>query len=844
MKKYLLFLICGLLLNWNITNGQKVTVPGNPKLKSIPSVPLAIDKPPSKLSPELKKMADQSSGPQIQSLSIQKKPIPNNDALEKYMQYQGNGVVVDVSVHGDINAAKTDLLKSGFRITGVYGRVISGIIPVSALSKMENLSSVQYVKPAYKPLSPFKSAEARNSSKKGGSSVTPVISQGDTAERSDIARKKYGVNGKGVKVGILSDSYDNLGTAGIGVKQGELPGPGNPFHFNKRVEVLEDLDGTGTDEGRAMLEIVHDVAPGSSLAFHTAFLGEADFAQGIQDLADRGCQVIADDALYFDEPFFQDGIIAQSVDLSRKKGVAYFSAAGNQGVNSYEYNYQPSDVEFLGPGAGTAQNFSAPGDPPVYAQPVFIPPGGTLISSFQWDESSFSASGVGCNSDLDIYLLDIDGNVVAGGASDNIASGDPIEVFGYVNNTQSPTFFIVILKFAGPDPGHLKYVLFDDALFYATDPAIPGVLSGTCYGHPKAAGAIATGAAWYLETPAYGVDPALIEFYSSYGGIPNYFDVEGNRIPPLVRKKPDITTPDGVNTSFFNPFNYPPGAFDGDPFPNFFGTSAAAPHAAGVAALMIDAQKLNTITPDQIRGVMSANTSDMDDPLTPAFDKGFDFASGYGFIEADKAVGAVKFPKSYIKDLKLEASCSPDPSTIRNWTINNPNPFEVEVRWYLTGTNQQGKITAEPGQTNFSTNAVASRNYSVNPIAIIDWEDNFGFTRADAEFSTRATCGKDAVSASNGLAMETITKENAKRDPVAEVYPNPTADNFKLYLSPDNSNPATVELYSQNGKLLYSNQVAQSEGIVNVPAASFSAGTYFIKLKQGNTSKTFKVVKQ
>ncbi|MEJ0080569.1 MAG: S8 family peptidase [Puia sp.] len=400
------------------------------------------------------------------------------------------------------------------------------------------------------------------------------------------------------------------------------------------------------------------------------------------------------------------------------------------------------------------------------------------------------------------------------------------------------------MKFAGPDPGHLKYVMFDDALFYATDPAIPGVLSGTCYGHPKAAGAITTGAAYYQETPAYGVDPALIEFYSSYGGIPNYFDVEGNRIPPLVRRKPDITTPDGGNTSFFNPFNYPPGAFDGDPFPNFFGTSAAAPHAAGVAALMIDAQKLNTITPDQIRGVMSSNTSDMDDPITPAFDKGFDFASGYGLVEADKAVGAVKFPRSYIKDLKLAAACSDDPTNIRNWTINNPNPFEVQVNWYLAGTNQKGTVLAEPGQTNFSTNAVSFRNFASTNIAIINWEDNFGFTRADAEFSSKSTCGKDAVSASNGLAMETYTKENALKGPIAEVYPNPTSDNFKLYLSPDISDPALVELYSQSGKLLYSNKVTQSGGVVNIPATSFSAGTYIITLKQGEVSKTFKVIKQ
>src|SRR6202000_2712937 len=116
--------------------------------------------------------------------------------------------------------------------------------------------------------------------------------------------------------------------------------------------------------------------------------------------------------------------------------------------------------------------------------------------------------------------------------------------------------------------------------------------------------------------------------------------------------------------------------------------------------------KLNSITPDQIRGVMVSNTSDMDDPLTPQFDKGFDVASGYGLIEADKAVGAVKFPALFIKNLKLEAACSDNPASIRNWTIVNPNPFEVDVHWFLTGTNQKGEILAAPGNTAFSTTTV------------------------------------------------------------------------------------------------------------------------------------------
>jgi Subtilase family/Secretion system C-terminal sorting domain len=840
MQKNLLIFFCCLLSCALMAQKQ---VPGNPKLQIPGNTILQVDKTPSKLSPVLKNLAAKNNGAQVQSFSIQAKPVSMTGGMDKYIQYHNGGVVVDISVKGNVNAAKADLQKNGFQVTGVYGRVISGIMPLSSIGQLENLASIQYAKPAFKPVRPPKSSGNKGNGKVSHNKPVPVISQGDTAQRSEIARNKYHVNGTGVKVGVLSDSYDNLGTAKKGIKKGELPGPANPFHFSKPVEVLEDLDSGGTDEGRALLEIVHDVAPGSALAFHTAYLGEADFAQGIQDLTDRGCQVIADDISYLDEPFFQDGIIAQSVDESKKKGVSYFSAAGNEGVNSYEHRYQASDVELLGAGSGTAHNFSAPGDPPVYAQPVFIPLGGTLVSSFQWDESSFSASGVGSTSDLDIYLLDINGNVVAGGASDNIASGDPIEVFGYENDTQDSTFFIVILKFAGPDPHHLKYILFDDALFYATTPAIPGVLSGTIFGHPKAAGAIATGAAWYQETPAYGVDPALIEYYSSYGGIPNYFDIEGNRITPLIRKKPDLTAPDGVNTSFFNPFDYPDGAFDGDSYPNFFGTSAAAPHAAGVAALMIQAQKLNTITPDQIKGVMTSSTSDMDDPLTTRFDKGFDVASGYGLIEADKAVGAVKFPTLYIKNLKLTAACSDDPNFIRNWTVINPNPFGVDIQWFLPGTDLKGSFFAPPGDTVFSTNISSCRNFTNSSIAVINWEDNFGYTRTDAEFSCNTNCGKDAVPVTKGDALQAYG-ENMKRGNMAAVYPNPATDKFNVYFSFVTDEPASVELYSQDGKLLYSNSNVQSNGMVSIPASAYNAGFYVVKLKQGTVLKTFKVLKQ
>ena len=78
-----------------------------------------------------------------------------------------------------------------------------------------------------------------------------------------------------------------------------------------------------------MMQVVHDVAPGAKLAFYTAANTEADFATGIQALATAGAQVIADDVSYFDEPFFQDGLVAQAVNTVNAAGVSYFSAAGS-----------------------------------------------------------------------------------------------------------------------------------------------------------------------------------------------------------------------------------------------------------------------------------------------------------------------------------------------------------------------------------------------------------------------------------------------------------------------------------------------------------------------------------
>jgi hypothetical protein len=151
--------------------------------------------------------------------------------------------------------------------------------------------------------------------------------------------------------------------------------------------------------------------------------------------------------------------------------------------------------------------------------------------------------------------------------------------------------------------------------------------SSTSFGHANAAGAESVGAAYFLETPEYGMSPPILQPYSSAGGTPILFDTSGvPLVAPEVRLKPEIIAVDGVNTTFFYEDE------DGDLIPDFPGTSAAAAHAAGVAALMLEAKP--GATPFEINTVLESTAIDMGTT-------GFDHDSGYGLIQTDLAIAAL-----------------------------------------------------------------------------------------------------------------------------------------------------------------------------------------------------------
>lgn len=429
--------------------------------------------------------------------------------------------------------------------------------------------------------------------------------EGDVAHGTDVVRTNLNVDGTGVQVAAMSDSVDALADLQA---SGDLP---------MDVTVLPGQSGNpGSSEGTALLEIIHDMAPGADLFFATAVGGEAQMAQNILDLADAGCDIIVDDVLYLAEPVFQDGIIAQAVEEVTSRGVLYITSAGNSGnlnngtsgvwEGDYVATTLPTPLDGMGLSAhlftpGTANLGGSGNSNEITEQELNDAP----LFTLQWADP-FGASG----NDYDFFLLDAAlENILA--MSTNTQNGNDIPVeFLLSGGIDDSGNRLVVVKVSGDDK-FINVNTHRGFLEFAT--------AGQIFGHPGAEGALTVGAVNVATAGGgqfTGGPSNPIEAFSSDGPRTIFFNPDGSPVgltegtSTTVRQKPDISAADGVSTATpgFNPF---------------FGTSASAPHAAGISALY--KELFPALSPDNAFDIFRSNALDIEDT-------GFDRDSGNGII--------------------------------------------------------------------------------------------------------------------------------------------------------------------------------------------------------------------
>lgn len=534
-------------------------------------------------------------------------------------------VAVDIAAHGKAVANAVKATGGTVRYAAPDG-ALRADLPLSAVDAIAGRADVAEVKPAAQAMT---WNEPGNRDARVATAVKAVaatqVSEGDKAHGADTARTTYGVSGSGIKVCVLSDGVDSLAKS---QSAGELPA----------VDVLAGQKGSG-DEGTAMLEIIHDLAPNATLGFATAFTSEASFAANIRALRTTGkCQIIVDDVSYFDESPFQDTQVAQAVNDVTAAGALYFSSAGNSGNATdgtsgyYEGDFRASSTKISGvtgtphdfDPTSTTQNFDALSAGSL-GRPV------TLFWSDPWGKSA---------NDYDLFILNSSGSVVASSENGQSGSQNPYEIAQVPSSGSG--YKVAVVKYSGADRFIALNVI--RGRFVASGSLKAFSTNGVTNGHSAAANAFsvaAAPAAAAFGRPLEAGDPAnptgpypglftassKWERFSSDGKRHLFYNADGTAITPgnvsstggATRNKPDITAADGVATSVAG-------------FQPFFGTSAAAPHAAAIAALLLSGKP--TATPAQIRTALVSSAIDLGAA-------GFDTVTGNGVIMAGPALAAL-----------------------------------------------------------------------------------------------------------------------------------------------------------------------------------------------------------
>jgi hypothetical protein len=456
--------------------------------------------------------------------------------------------------------------------------------------------------------------------------------EGDVILHADAVRTDLHLDGTGVRVGVLSDGLKGVfatsctscaGVASGPISTGDLPASagtrdakgvltlstggivGKSFRANGDLEGLPPATpacgfaGAGA-EGTAMLEIVHDLAPGAKLSFANADT-DLEFIQAVNFLAVSN-DVVLDDIGFYGEPYDGTSAVSRNTAAALNNTAypirAYFTSVGNDADRHYLGTYADSGIDGTAVSgittSGRLHLFQRTSDTTdalnLGAQPhnlISLPQNGEVVIFLTWDDA-FGASG----NNYDLYLVQQGtGRVVA--KSTDVQSGrqDPVEAIDYVNTGGADLFRVVVQNVQNAaQPKRLNIFAFQpecaaggpqvlapprhERLNYNT--ATRSVSAQADAGGSPAS-VISVGAVCSASSAAAGFFSATVPNEScldTSNRTPEFFSSRGPTLDGRI--KPDITAVDGVSVTGAGGFGT-----------TFFGTSAASPHMGGIAALVL-----------------------------------------------------------------------------------------------------------------------------------------------------------------------------------------------------------------------------------------------------------------
>ncbi len=444
-----------------------------------------------------------------------------------------------------------------------------------------------------------------------------VVTAGDSILRADELRSLLDTTGEGVRIGVISSGADSWQAMAA---EGELPTDIQVSSFTAHQPRTSYIE-----EGTAMMEIIHDIAPDAQLYFSGASASNgvpttADLINGIQWLTGQGPSdphvnlivddlnfCIASDALHA-QPYFEDGPVAQVVADAVAGGVTYVSSAGNfrSGADTHWQG------QFVDGGSGFAVFGQDDGLDDI-SNSVLVPPLGSIQVNLEWsDQWGYSGN------DYDVILYDGNNQVKWTQHAQSQNRAYPWETLKWTNSDPSGGAKSIDIRIQKSDLADSRDL---ELFLYQTKTPVPG--------YPDPAGLeYQTGDALALQQAVESVitvgaiDSASLEHdatepFSSAGPSTIYTDFDTQE--SVVRQSLDVCGIDDVVTrvgqEVVTKASYNP----------FFGTSAAAAHVAGIIGLILQAHP--SLTPSQVSNLLTSNAVDI-------LDAGYDSTSGYGRVDA------------------------------------------------------------------------------------------------------------------------------------------------------------------------------------------------------------------